>query len=161
MEPKPQVYQLSTSWKSRNILDSSSDSEPDHEPQSKRSRPTGTVADRLNVLVGRRSSSPGIATINSHSQQHRTTLVSSPSTGTPSPPNKDNYNNANGNTSAEENNLIKKTGERCVQDLSQTPYLDSDSGCNSSNISSDKIQSSSGYVRYYFYCCPLKTLFIT
>ena len=97
------------------------------------------MVDWLNAHVGRRSSSPSNATINSHSQQNRTTLASSPSTGSPSPPSEDNYDNVNGNTSAEENNLIRKTAERCVQNLSQTPHLESDSGCNSSNISSDKI----------------------
>ena len=80
----------------RNILDSSSDSESDHEPQSKRGRPTETVIDWLNALAGRCSSSPGNATINSHSQQNRSTLASSPSTGSPSPPSEDNYDNANG-----------------------------------------------------------------
>ena len=122
-----------------NILGSSSDSEPDHEPQCKQSRPTGTVVDQLNVLFSCHNSSPGNATINSHNQQHRTTLASSPSTGTPSPPSEDKYDNVNGNTSAKENKLIRKTGEICVQNISQTPHLDSDSGCNSSNISSDKI----------------------
>ena len=37
----------------------------------------------------------------------------------------DNYDNVNGNSSAEENNLISKTGERCVQNLSQAPHFDS------------------------------------
>ena len=97
------------------------------------------LVDWLNAHVGRRSSSPGKATINSHSQQNRTTLASSPSTDSPSPPSEDNYDNVNGNTSAEENNLIRKTAERCVQILSQTPHLESDSRCNSSNISCAKI----------------------
>ena len=92
----------------RNILDSLSDSESDHEPQSKQSRPSGTMVDWLNALVCHRSTSPGNATVSSHNQQNRTTLTSSPSTSSPSPPREDNYDNVNGNTSTEESNLMKK-----------------------------------------------------
>lgn len=39
------VYQISMSSRYRNVLDSSGDSESDHEPQFKQSRPTGTIED--------------------------------------------------------------------------------------------------------------------
>lgn len=89
------------SRKFRNILDS----ESDHEPTSEWTTPTGTAVDRLNTLVGRCSSIPRNATINS--QQNTTTLASSPSTRSPSPFSKDNCN-VNDYTSVE-TKLVKDT----------------------------------------------------